>query len=193
MKPYSTKINVILLITLLLILPHRAKAQGNLVINGGFDVDASGWTLTNVLIGYDALGGDPGGYLILTAGVSKVPMASQTIIDLTPSTTYFISGSYIAFKGNSTDPSFGVAVDGIFLFDATDPGDFTWHDFDFLYTATSPSVVLSFSSQLNGTGISYGIDNISMEAVPEPSASWLILLGSGVLFYVRRNKKHSRV
>jgi hypothetical protein len=182
MKPRQI-LRKILFVLLVLTSPHLV-AQGNLVINGGFDTNATSWTLTNGALW--APGNGAGGYVVLSSGISNTPTASQTITSLTPDTVYVISGNYEASKGTSTENSFGVAINGNFLFETTEPGDFDWHNFDFLYTATSPSAVLSLTSQLNGTGISYDIDNIAMYAVPEPSPSLLLLLGSGVLFYVRR-------
>jgi hypothetical protein len=177
-----------ILLVLLVLASRHLVAQGNLVINGTFDVDATGWTIS--FGDYVFSGGDPGGYIALSSGISNTPTASQAIAGLTPDTVYLISGDYRASKGTSTDNSFGVALDGTFLFETTEPGDFNWHDFSFFYTATSSSAVLSLASQLNGTGISYGIDNIVMYVTPEPSAWSLIFLGSSFLIYFRRGERH---
>jgi len=170
-------------IVLLILTPQHLVAQGNLVINGGFDVDATGWSIS---FGYYVpSGGDPGGYVALDSGISNTPAASQAIAGLTPDSVYLISGDYRASKGTSTDNSFAVALDGNFLFETIQPGDFNWHSFSFFYTATSSSATLSLASQLNGTGISYGIDNISMYETPEPSAVSLIFLGSSLSVCIR--------
>ena len=82
-----------------------------------------------------------------------------------------------------------MSLDDVFLFGTATPANANWYSFSFDYTATSSSALLNLS-QING--VYYDIDNITMQVVPEPSANSLILLGIGVLIYVRkRHKKHS--
>jgi hypothetical protein len=187
---------------------QSATAQGNLVFNGGFDAGASGWIIVNTPggFGYSSVGGNPGSCVLLdntTPSPSTDPTASQTINSLTPGANYIVSGDYQKQKDRgatttpATDNSFGVAIDGAFLFEAASPtsNDLTWHSFDFLYTATSSSALLSLSSQINGTGVSYIIDNISLQAVPEPGSLYLIGLGgiiSGIFFRSRGKTFHLR-
>ena len=121
-----------------------SSGQGNLVINGGFAHNASGWTMTNVDVS------EGGGY----------------------------------------DISIGNPPGSVFLFETKAPADSNWHSFSFDYTAASSSVLLSLSAEINGTDDSYFIDNIAMHAIPEPSIVSFMLLGSGVLIFVRRNKGH---
>ncbi len=198
MKPQKLiqKTGMIVLISLVRwCFDQSVMAQGNLVINGGFDTDASGWTTTNEYkFGYVSTKGNPGGYFFLyTNSSSLTPMISQTINGLIPGSNYIVSGDYEyiigGIIGGSRFPSFGVALNSVFLFETAAPTDLDWHSFSFDYTATSTSVLLSLSSQLNGTGVSYGIDNIAMYIVPEPSTIFLISLGSGVLIYVRTRKR----
>ena len=66
-----------------------------------------------------------------------------------------------------------MALDGVFLFETAALADFNWHSFSFDYTATSTSAFLSLEAQINGTDYAYFIDNISIEAVPEPNSLWL--------------------
>jgi hypothetical protein len=173
------------------------QAQGNLVINGGFDTSATGWTITNIVGngGYESVyGGNPPGDILLDGMLNGNfvfinPTASQTINGLISGVTYEVSGQYnnVAYRDSPSDLSFGVAIDGVFLFEAAEePEKNNWRTFNIFYTATSSSATLSLSAQINGTSIPYEIDNISMQKTPEPSAISLILLGSGVLFYVRR-------
>jgi hypothetical protein len=159
----------------LLFLPRLATAQGNLVVNGSFSGSANGWLVTNTPggFGYQSSGGNPGGCVSLdnvTPSASSDPTASQTISGLTPGITYAVSGQYLLGKdrggGSPTDPSFGVAIGGQFLFEAVAPGNENWQNFAFPYTATSPSIVLSLSSQINGRGVSYFIDNIALQPLP---------------------------
>jgi len=188
------KTNVILIALMVSCFPEWANAQGSMVVNGGFDTDASGWTITNVNVsaggGYlSFFGNPPGSVYLYNPSLPGVPTASQEINSLTPGSLYIVSGDYSGGGKNVTDNSFGVALDGVFFFETPAPPDFNWHSFSFEYTATSASALLSLSAQLNGTDDAYKIDNIAMYATPEPSAWALIFLGSGVLIYVRRNKK----
>jgi hypothetical protein len=180
----------------LLALPNLAVAQGNLVFNGSFDSNASGWTIINTPggFGYSSVAGNPGGGVLLdniSPSSLSDPTASQTISSLTPGMIYVFSGDYQQGKdrggGSPTDASFGVAVDGVVLFAALGPGSFAWQHFSFSYTAFFPGATLSISSQMNGTGISYAIDNIHMQAVPEPSVLSLSLLSVWGLIIYRRN------
>jgi hypothetical protein len=165
---------------------QSVTAQGNLVVNGGFDTDSSGWILTNGA-DWDSKFGNPSPCIDL---LGHTAAAAQTINNLVSGTTYVVSGDYQVIN-TTVNPSFGVAINNIYLLEITPQTTRSWINFSFFYTATSSSANLSLS-QINNSGLEYDIDNIAMQAVPEPSSSLLILLGSGVLIYVRtRNKKHS--
>ena len=184
----------ILAILLLSCFIQSVAAQGNLVVNGGFDTDASGWTLANVEagFGYLATGGNPPGCVVLENDSSPyASTASQEINSLTPGTFYIVSGDYQSGGKGIANNSFGVALDGVYLFEANSPPTYNWYSFSFEYMATSTSALLSISAQLNGTGYPYSIDNIAMDAVPEPNS--LCLLGAGgmmsALFRHRRKAR----
>lgn len=174
---------VLLTVVLAATSANRSLAQGNVVVNGGFDTDASGWSVNNGSSFFDGKNGNPPGSFYLTdaPSPSSDPTISQMINGLVPSTVYVASGDYrFMFDsglGSPTDLSFGVAIDGVFLFEAANPQDIDWHSFSFLYTATAPSVVLSISAQRNDTGVAYAIDNIAIQ-VPEPSSAGLFWLGA---------------
>jgi hypothetical protein len=188
MKTYFVALTTLLLVSL----PNGGKAQGNLVFNGGFDTSTTGWMTTNVFgSGYESAQGNPPGDLLLD-GLSSPSTASQTITSLTPVAIYVVSGDYRKVGGKVfTDYTFGVALDGIFLFRTADPGNFNWQSFSFQYTATSSSVLLSLSSKISGSDFAYAIDNISMQPVPEPSSFWLMGVGGmvGVMFCRNRTKR----
>jgi hypothetical protein len=172
---------------MLLLIPRFASAQVNLVVNGGFDADASGWGMYPDSGYYDPLGGDPGGCFVLTNLISSI---NQTVAGLVPGLNYLVSGSY-KYSG-TTEGSLGVIVAyDIFLIDAA-PTDNNWNNFNFLYTATSSSVSLSLTPEPVTLvpfliGDPFAIDNISMEAVPEPSVMSLFCIS--VLFLHWRMKR----
>ena len=196
MRPHKIIQQTVVGILTILILScfiQSVAAQGNLVVNGGFDTDASGWTLVNVSAGYGylATGGNPSGCVLLYNPSSPyASTASQEINSLTPGTIYNVSGDYQSGGKGIANNSFGVALDGVYLFEANSPPTYNWYSFSFEYMATSTSALLSISAQLNGTGYPYSIDNIAMYAVPEPNS--LCLMGVGgmmsALFFRHRRK-----
>lgn len=168
-------------------------SQGNLVFNGDFKNNADGWIITNCLFGgFQPTKGNPAGSVALdnlSPSSSTDPTMSQTINGLTPGIIYVISGDFSAITdrgGVSSGFSFGVAIDGIFLFEAAAQLPGSLQQFNFVYTATSVNALLSLSAQRNGTGVTYEVDNIAMYAIPEPSILSLLFLGGGFLIYARR-------
>lgn len=169
----TMKTRVASIVAAVLLASPLVMAQGNLVVNGSFNTDASGWT-TNAASGYyEPLKGDPGGCFTLFASIS------QTINGLTPGASYLISGSYDVEGGGvgGTAPSLGVALDGVFAYEIT-PRDYAWHNFSFTYTPGNSSVVFDLTAEISGSADVYRVDNLSMQAVPEPGV--LSLLGVGV-------------
>lgn len=169
------KANHVVAALALLLVARLATAQGNLVRDGTFSFGADYWTITNGAW-YQSLG-NPGGCIVLDndpPSATSDPTASQTIHGLIPGATYAVSGQYQQGKdrggGSPTEPSFGVAIGGQLLFEAVAPGDLNWHNFAFLYTATSSNSVLSLSAQINGTGVAYLIDNIALQPRPTLTA-----------------------
>ena len=192
----TLKIYIVLTALALLLLPQSVAAQGNLVVNGTFESGSTGWTLTNGAIVAWGWGGDPGVACFLISSnesPANEPTASQAINGLLAGTSYIISGNYEVGKdrggASPTNASFGVAIDDTFLFEVAASPNGRWQSFSFSYTAASSSVLLSLSSQINGTGVEYAIDNISMEAVPEPSSLWLIGIGGIARATFLRNRR----
>src|ERR1035441_9722597 len=181
----AMKIAIVLTLLTLLYLPRFRDAQGNLVVNGGFDANAGGWTLTGSGR-YDAKNGNPSGEVDFGGSEGA---ASQTINSLTPELIYNVSGDYQAIVSGGTSThnySFGVSLDDVFLFGTATPTNSNWYSFNFQYTATSSSTVLSLSQI---SGVYYNIDNISMYAIPEPDVLGLLGLGSVAFFWHRRKSR----
>lgn len=189
MKPHVTlKASMVLTVLALSCSSQSIMAQGNLVVNGGFDTDASGWTLTNGS-GYQSSFGNPPGSILLSNDSINAPTASQEINSLTPETTYIVSGGYFSGGVNGNN-SLSVALDGIPLFETNAPANFTWNNFSFDYTAASPNALLSLSTPTHGKGYGLIIDNISMQVVPEPNSFCLIGVGGvmGAMLFRNRRK-----
>ena len=89
----------ILTILLLSCFIQSVAAQGNLIVNGGFDTDTSGWVITNVEVdaggGYSSSFGNPAGSVFLyNLSFAYIPTASQEINSLTPGQLYIVLGDY---------------------------------------------------------------------------------------------------
>lgn len=157
------------------LLSHVISGQGTLVVNGDFNSNANGWTLTNGSSsgsGY-TLSGDQGGCFILdniAPSDSTDPTGSQTIDGLVPGTVYVVSGKYAGGKDRGADSlsvsNFAVEMEGVVLFEAVVPAISSWQSFAFLYSATSPSATLRLSSQRNGSGVSCLFDDIAVQPLP---------------------------
>jgi hypothetical protein len=172
---------------------QSVAARGNLVVNGGFDTDTSGWTLTNGAV-YQPLFGNPAGSIDLPIAnpPSSYGTVSQEISSLTPGQFYTVSGDYYRGGGVKNPPNsfaFGVAFDGSFVLQINAPTSPGWYSFSFNWQATSINTLLSLSAPLNET-YDFSIDNIAMYAVPEPNS--LCLMGVGgmmsALFFRHRRK-----
>lgn len=173
---------------MLLYLVRCALAQGNLVVNGGFDVISNGipanWMLTGNCFS-DVKFGNSYPSLQFTHS-SEIGGASQSIDDLIPGDVYIISGDYESIENTSVN--FEVTIGGVDIFHAvTTFTNRNWQSFSSFYTATSSSSDLSINV-LAFSGYTFNIDNIAMYATPEPSPSWLLFLGSGVLISCLRKQ-----
>ena len=184
MKTKTLQIGLVVA-TVLLGSLESATAQGNLVYNGTFNNNSTGWTPVNISGGgYISSGGDPGGYYYIAGSGESASSISQTF-KVTAGQSYLVSIDYFMGQGTSADYGFGVSTAGISY---TLQGSSAWQSFSFVFTADSPAALLTFSAGLNNTSACYGVDNISVTAVPEPSPLCLVGLGgiAGLLFLRRK-------
>jgi hypothetical protein len=165
----------------------------NLVVNGDFSVDCSGWSTSQVFSdfcqnGTGGLGaGNPGGFAVLNNNPGLVPAMSQNIAGLIVGQTYQLSWdmeSAYHCCGSSTTPGASAAIDGnTWSFIVLNHQGWLSYSQSFTYTGTSN--VLSFMSQVNGTDTDAGIDNIVLTANTSlvPESGTLGLMATGILSF----------
>lgn len=166
------------------------------IVNGNFDAvvplngTGGGWTSA----GNDGAGGhrtSPAAnvsftnfFIINAAGaVATDPSIQQTIGGFEIGNTYRITGDYEnAYNtfGSPAAPSFGVEVVELGLLSQfSQPASDGVGSFSIEFVANAATLTLRLTAERNGDDSSYGVDNIAVRSVPEPSAA--ALLGAGML------------
>jgi hypothetical protein len=211
-----------LALTAVLLLGAAPLHAQNLVTNGTFNTDASGWTLGGAgctpASFTGGTGNPPGSVLLNECGESDSdPFASQTISGLTPGASYAITVDVLLETniGGGTGKTFGIFLDSepanpLLL---TEFLDGNWHTVTVKFVATSTSHTIIFASELDArtpggpgvtTDVSYFIDNVSLvpsgviatNTVPAMSDPALILLGillAGCAAWVLRGRPTRRI
>jgi Subtilase family/Concanavalin A-like lectin/glucanases superfamily/Immunoglobulin I-set domain/HYR domain/Beta-propeller repeat len=156
--------------------------------NGNFDAyvpansTGGGWTSENISAdptsgGWFATEGNPDGTFLLNASgdPNSDPTIYQTVCCLTNGQCYTIHGQVkvqvwdpgVPTPTNGT-PSFGVKLNDAwpptFIYQLyVPPNDYDWHDFSANFTASSTCQTIYFSAEINGTDVSYYLDNVWIE------------------------------
>lgn len=191
-----------------------APARANLIVNGGFDTDASSWTSGAIGVGgYISFFGNPAGsFLLNNSGfLASDPFIEQTVSGLSIGTSYtigFETALHVNFGGSSanTNASFGVFVDGSAVLLKHELGAGFIAD-AIAFTATSASHTIRFAAELSAFGsaavpgvtggisdVSYYLDNVSLtadstSAIPAPATAVLLLAGLAGLSRARRARR----
>lgn len=145
--------------------------------NGDFSLQVpvnstgNGWTSSGLFggAGWDPNEGNAApSFLLNNVGDPATdPMVSQRLCCFRPGQCYTIRGQrkVQAWFGD-TNLSFAVLLDGGAILQLpvpTNPADTNWHDFSVSFTATMPCHTIGFASEINGTDVSYWIDNLRIE------------------------------
>lgn len=170
-----------------------ASAQ-NLLVNSDFSLSVpnngtgNGWTGVNNdgNGGWRSTGGNPGGtYIINWDGGAGNPELYQDVT-LTIGQAYRIAGDYS--RGNfssGTLPDFGVEIDGN-LWEYVIPNSSSWLSFDQQFIATTTNARLTLTSERYGDN-DVRVDNIVLEAVPEPAT--IAAMGVGIAALIRKRRR----
>ena len=179
------KTNTILLLiiaTILFVAITPTHAQGNLIVNGGFDTTNS-WTLSSLAY-FNVKNGTPLPDVVLQGTSSS----SLQPISLTQGIDYLITGDYRPYVYRFGGLRVGFN-NGIVYEISLPTNNYEWSSFSFRYTA--PAGISFMFLSFKGIG-QCEIDNIGVYAVPEPHyisfgilAAVLII----VVYFLRRNPK----
>lgn len=189
------------------------QANANLIQNGTFDTDASGWILGGTGVTpatFEFTRGNPSGSVLINAAgeVGSDPTAAQTVSGLTIGATYILQWDEIwqgcgppVCGGSGFGKTFGVFLDN-------EPGnpialneflDANWHTLTQTFVATATGQTIIFAAELDtrtpgvsvNSDISYYIDNVSLNPVPEPETYATMLAGLGLLGWIGRSRKQN--
>jgi hypothetical protein len=169
-----------------------------LVVNGGFETgDFSGWTVSgaafdcgNTIPGISSLGPHSGTYSACFGNPSGMTYISQTLTTV-PGQEYVFTFDYAQMPltqtpDNLADVTWGAVALANNVQNVPATG---WHFTGGLELATGTSTTIEFGF-MNAPGW-YALDDVDVEAVPEPQAMLLCGLGLGLLGLLRRRAMSS--
>jgi PEP-CTERM motif len=164
--------------------------------------NVGGYTLDSIQVAMADASGIPSGFtaMLYNNGGSISPRPGNSLGVLNGSDNPSTAGTYIYTPGAdiilSPDTYYSIVLSA-----NTGPGSIGAYEWNMVAGASSysssggwevasPSSFYSSNDSDWIPGSSCFQYAIIATAIPEPSASWLLLLGSGILFYVRRNREH---
>ena len=159
-------------------------ACANMLTNGGFDADLSGWSITQSCVSYTAanMHDAPGG--LQAMGCNPAATVSQTVSGLTVGGNYQLS-YWLKNSYGSGSSTFSSTLGSDVLKSITLAALADWTQYTFDWTATSTSAALTFSLGQTRNSSAWLLDTVSLVAstppaeVSEPGS--LLLLGLGAM------------
>ncbi len=165
-------------------------ASADLIVNGNFDTDLSGWT-TSTWAWYDAAStGSPGGPAALTLspvdGWLTQTCATPGLIQGQTYELSFLSSGAGASAGTYMQIGLTTGA-GVHNYSVV-LGNSYYEAHNFLYTATAADVGQPLQVAFFGPGgLIMGVDSVSFNLVPEPATMGLLLSGA-VIGLIRRKR-----
>jgi len=185
---------------------------GNLLSNGSFELgsfvpdandsmalaagatDITGWTVENAALAWIGpsnpfgLTASDGGYFLDLSGYHDNSPYAGMLHSLSIATT--IGTTYRLKFDIGTDPTYDSAPVSIFATAGSDSATFTstpllpnqWEEFMFDFVASSTSTSISLDGQAGTNEKYFGLDNVSLTVVPEPS-TFTLIMGPGLLVF----------
>jgi hypothetical protein len=161
-------------------------AGGVAIVNGGFSQECCLFPAESGSQWLDLTG-------LNTNGVEGVKQTVATTIGATYALSFWIGNVYDptgTFGTTSTVDvrtlGTGAALLGAFTNASTTPGTQVWQQYTLTFTAVAASTMLDFVNADSATDNSNGLDNVTLNVVPEPGTLLLIGLGLAGLRLTRR-------
>ena len=177
---------------------------GSMLLSAGA-TDITGWTVINDGLAWDSpanpygLTASDGNYFLDLAGdynaapYSGVQQTVATAIGFQYRLTFDIGTDIMWDSNEGSIPVTPVSIQVIAgsssgIFTTTTPvGNNQWESFTFDFTATSASTPISLVGQASQDIQYIGLDNVDLEAVPEPS-TLMLLAGPGLLVFAAQRR-----
>jgi hypothetical protein len=176
-----------------------AGSDSWLAANFHTGLNTSGYLLNSVQLGLTDASGNPSSFTVMLYAQSSNPSASlpgSSLDTLNGSLNPITGGIYtytpdISLTLSANTHYFIVVTAGMAIAngayewsveDASPPFSLGWSQVNDFFQSSNGSSWIGITGSLEYA--------VNATAIPEPSASWLLLLGGGVLIYVRTRKRH---
>lgn len=171
-------------------------ASASLITNGMFDASLADWTPSgfgcSTQVDWQNLGGAHGGVARLNAcgEAFSDPKITQTIVaGLAIGQSYVLTWEDLVHASVSPNgQSFAALLDGNVISSSENLSG-SWQSYSVSFVATSNSHSIGFAAERLYSDVSYYVDNVALNAVPEPTSLTIAGLALAALALSRRRRK----